>query len=95
MSCRVYKHAWWSEERVVKHLRECNKHFDGSGVALVLDARGVITGDIEDAEDPVRYKVEVPGDDRRFDAHAEARRLLAAWRDFVDEDRLARLARTL
>jgi hypothetical protein len=75
------RHPFYSLKRVAEMLRHANKHFDGPGIALVVDQRGVITGDLEDSHEPWQYSSEVPGDDRPFDALAEARRLLAAWRD--------------
>lgn len=77
----IERHPYYTLARVRAELRLCNERFDGPGVALVVDARGVITSDLEDSREPWQYKAEVPGDDRPYDAHAEARRFLAAWRD--------------
>lgn len=86
----MLRHPYWTERRVTAHLRDCNAKFDGPGSALVVDRRGVLTGDIEDAADPCIYVAGVPGDGLRFDAVAEARCVLAAWRDAQE----ARLSKT-
>jgi hypothetical protein len=75
------RHPYWTERRVIKHLRECNATFDGPGDALVVDARGTLTADIERSKTPAKYSAYVPGDNIKFDAVQEARLLLAAWRD--------------
>jgi hypothetical protein len=80
----VKRHPYWTERRVVAYLRDCNAKFDGPGDALVVDARGVLMSDIEDARTPSIYSCYVPGDGIAFDAVAEARQLLAAWRDAQD-----------
>lgn len=77
----IERHPYYNITRVRETLRRANQHFDGGGVALVVDARGAITGDLEDSREPWQYAAHVPGDGRPYDAHAEARKFLAAWRD--------------
>lgn len=48
----IEHHAYYNLVRVRAILRDANAHFDGPGVALVVDARGVITGDLEDSREP-------------------------------------------